>query len=80
MIRRPRVFRGGCLLPRTEREERLAPTESEAQLDLPCRVRADFSSKEMKFVVHVGKLVTYGEKDVLYYRDLGPERQVGKVD
>ena len=28
----------------------------------------------------VGKLVTSGEKDVLYYWDLGPERQVGKVE
>ena len=27
-------------LPGTEKEERLAPTESKAQLELPCRIRA----------------------------------------
>ena len=34
-----RVSRG---LSGTEEEERLAPTELEAQLELPCRLRADF--------------------------------------
>ena len=34
-----RVSRG---LPEKEKEERLAPTESEAQLELPCRIRVNF--------------------------------------
>ena len=34
-----RVSKG---LPEREKEEGVAPTESEAQLELPCRIRADF--------------------------------------